>query len=100
MKPFALTRKAVSDLQSIARYTEQRWGREQRNGYLRQLDGAFHLLAQSPHAGKACDDIRSGYRKFPQGSHVIFYRSGDDCRIEVIRILHRSMDVESVLSSE
>lgn len=99
MKPFVLTRKAVSDLHAIARYTEQRWGSEQRNLYLRQLDDAFHLLARSPLAGRACDDIRSGYRKLPQGSHVIFYRSGDNL-VEIVRILHRSMDVDSILSGE
>ncbi|MCG8434648.1 MAG: type II toxin-antitoxin system RelE/ParE family toxin, partial [Gammaproteobacteria bacterium] len=32
------------------------------------------LLAENPDIGKACDEIRDGYRKFPQGSHVIFYR--------------------------
>lgn len=98
MKPFALTQKAKADLRGIAIYTEQRWGKGQRNMYLKQLDDAFWLLAKSPEAGKSCDDIRAGYRKFPQGSHVIFYRNGTDCPVEIVRILHESMDVDLGLS--
>jgi len=98
MKPFALTQKAKADLRGIAIYTEQRWGRDQRNLYIKQLDDAFRFLAGNPLAGKSCDDIKAGYRKFPQGSHVIFYRDGTDCVVEIVRILHESMDVDSVLT--
>ncbi|MFZ5757127.1 MAG: type II toxin-antitoxin system RelE/ParE family toxin [Pseudomonadota bacterium] len=98
MKPFALTKKAKADLLEIAIYTEQRWGVAQRNIYTKQFDEAFHLLAKHPAAGKECDYIKVGYRKFPQGSHLIFYRDGTDCMIEVVRILHKNMDVETELS--
>jgi toxin ParE1/3/4 len=98
MKPFALTRKALDDLRSIAIYTEDRWGREQRNLYLKQFEDAFHLLAGSPALGTACDDIQSGYRKFPQGSHIIFFKSGSSCAIEIVRVLHQSMDVAAQIN--
>ena len=98
MKPFALTQKAKADLRGIAIYTEQRWGKDQRNLYIKQLDEAFRLLAKNPQAGKNCDDIKAGYRKFPQGSHVIFYRDGADCVVEIVRILHESMDVDSAMT--
>ncbi len=47
MTPFALTHKAKADLREIALHTEQRWGKEQRNHYIRQLDMAFHVLADN-----------------------------------------------------
>ncbi len=97
MKPFALTRKALSDLRAVAVYTDRRWGRDRRNLYIRQLDEAFRLLATNPRVGKSCDDILPGYRKFPQASHVIFYRDGVDCVIEIVRILHKSMDVSEAM---
>jgi toxin ParE1/3/4 len=34
MPTYRLTNKALEDLRSIARYTEENWGREQRNRYL------------------------------------------------------------------
>lgn len=95
MKPFQLTSKAKSDLRQIAIFTEKQWGRDQRNLYLKQIDDAFHLLADTPLAGKDCGYIKEGYRKFPQGSHVIFYKDGSTSKVEIIRILHKQMDVAS-----
>ena len=95
MKPFELTNKAKADLRGIAVFMEERWGKEQRNLYIRQFDDAFCMLADAPLAGKVCDYIRSGYRKFPQGSHIIYYKVSSKQTIEIVRILHKSMDVES-----
>lgn len=97
MGTFTLTNKAKSDLKSIAAYTQRKWGREQRGIYLKQFDDAFHLLANSPEVGAKCDFIKLGYRKFPNVSHVVFYRSLSDSKIEIVRILHKRMDVETNL---
>ena len=95
MKAFELTKEAKEDLKKIARFTEKRWGRDQRFLYIKQFDDVFHLLAKSPSVGKKCDYIKKGYRKFPQSSHLIFYREDGYIKIIVIRILHKNMDVES-----
>ena len=94
MPAYRLTNKALEDLRSIARYTEQTWGREQRNKYLSKLDASFQMLVYEPKLGRACDEIRQGYRKHHVGHHLIFYRLKAS-RIEIIRILHDSMDVDS-----
>ncbi|RBP81235.1 type II toxin-antitoxin system RelE/ParE family toxin [Marinomonas rhizomae] len=99
MKPFQLTIKAKSDLKYIALFTFRRWGREQRNIYLKQFDESFWLLAENPDIGKACDETRNGYRKFLQGSHVIFYQQIDSQHIQIIRILHKSMDVNPMFGA-
>lgn len=95
MKAFVLSQKAMADLRAIAIFTEQRWGKQQRNLYIKQFDDAFHLLAKTPMAGKICDYIKQGYRKFPQGSHLIFYKDGDSVQIEIVRILHKNVDTEA-----
>lgn len=97
MPSFRLTKQAKDDLKSIARYTQEIWGRDQRNKYLGILDNCFHLLADEPGLGMACDEIRENYRKFCIERHIIFYRKvADD--IDVVRILHCRMDVEKQLS--
>jgi len=96
MKLFDLTNKAKNDLVKIAVYTEEHWGKAQRNYYIKQFDNLFYLIANNPSAGKACDYIKEGYRKFPQGSHIIFYKKGTTCKIEIIRILHKSMDITTL----
>ncbi len=95
MKAFKLTREAKGDLRKIARFTKKRWGRRQRFLYIKQFDDVFHLLVDTPSVGKKCDYIKKGYRKFPQSSHIIFYRETAKNKIIVIRILHQNMDVES-----
>ncbi len=96
MPAFHLSAKSLEDLRSIGRFTLKSWGREQRNIYLSKLDESFHRLADQPHLGNARDDIRKGYRIYHVGRHLIFYlqKSSD---IEIIRILHDRMDVETHL---
>ena len=97
MPNYRLSRKALSDLVEIGRYTERKWSVNQRNTYLKQIDNCFAELSDNPNLGVKCDYIKKGYRKFPQGSHIIFYRLNSDNILEIIRVLHKSMDVESHL---
>ena len=91
---FRLSAKAVDDLKSIGRYTQDNWGRTQRNKYLSMLDDCFHTIVRQPEIGIACDYIRPGYRKYHVGRHLIFYRQSTS-HIDIIRILHDSMDIKS-----
>jgi len=94
MAVYKLTNKAEQDMLFIGRYTLKHWGVKQRNFYLKQLDACFSYIAENPKAGEACDFIAKGYRKFPQGRHIIFYKQTPVGRVEIIRILHQSMDIE------
>ena len=93
MATFTLREAAKTDLKRIAVFTTQRWGREQRNRYLRQLDAALHQLAENSVIGVQCDFILEGYRKYPILSHVIYYKISNGESVEIVRILHKSMDV-------
>ena len=97
MRPFLLTAAARKDIIDIGRYTTEKWGKRQRDKYLKQLDDAFKLLSRQPEIGRDADDVKPGYKKFSQGSHIIFYRAGTESKIVVIRILHNSMDVDQHL---
>lgn len=99
MIPFKLTSKAKTDLKNIGIYTQEKRGRQQRLDYLKQFDDIFHKIAQSLSIGIRCDYVLEGYRKFPQGTHVIFYKEGSDSIIEIIRILHKQMDCSSNLAN-
>ena len=94
MPQFRLTAKAVEDMKAIGRFTERKWGREQRNRYLAMLDSSFDTITHQPAIGTACDYVRTGYRKYHVGRHLIFYRQKNE-GVEIIRILHDSMDTES-----
>lgn len=94
MRPFLLTAAAQRDLLDIGRFTSEKWGKRQRDKYLKQLDNAFKLLSRQPDIGRDAEVIRPGYKKFSEGSHIIFYRAGTESKIVVIRILHNSMDID------
>jgi toxin ParE1/3/4 len=98
MQGFVLSNAAKTDLKAIGRYTQATWGIDQRNRYLTLLDGCFHNLAANPLMGRDCSDIGNGYRKQAIGKHVVFYRQSEPHLIEIIRILHERMDVETRLS--
>lgn len=97
MSKFELSGKAKSDLIKIAKYTQLTWGTAQRNDYLKLLDNTFHQLADEPMLGVNCDYLRKGYRKLPQASHVIYYKKHKTNQILVVRILHKTMDVNRAL---
>ena len=93
MRQVRLSPKAQADLDSIWEFTVQRWDIGQADDYMRALGETMKLLTASPHLGRSIEDIREDYFKFPTASHIIFYRVTPGT-IEVIRILHKSMDVE------
>ena len=94
MNSFELTIKAKADLKNIAQYSDRKWGKSKRNNYIKQLDDCFHLLAEKPNLGFKIDFIHKGYMKFPQNSHMIFFKQITNSRIQIIRILHHKMDVK------
>jgi len=95
MKTFTVTNKAKADLKSIAVYTQRKWGKEQRKIYVRQFDDASHMLSETPELGNKCDFIKRGYRKFPVSSHIVFYHSTNQSKIEFVRILHKRIDAKT-----
>ena len=62
------------------------------------MDKDLYDIAKMTEKGRNCDYIRRGYRKYGVGKHLIFYRQADNNSIEIVRILHGSMDVEQRLT--
>jgi toxin ParE1/3/4 len=94
MEKYRVTPRAEEDLKSIGRYTEQHWGRTQRNVYLKNLENRFSWLAESPGHGRHRSDIAEGYYSFPEGQHIVFYLCSQD-GIDIIGIPHKDMDILS-----
>lgn len=85
--------KSLSVLLGIAHYTEQKWGKKQRNIYLKQLDGAFKRLGQHPLMGRKVDEILPNAKSLPEGYHNIIYQDQNDY-ILIIRVLHGRMKID------
>ena len=84
---YRLSPAAAADFEAIGRYTQDRWGQDQRRAYLADFVAAFERLADDPHLGRSRDDVRPGLFSYLCGSHVIFFRRRDGVP-EIVRILH------------
>jgi len=93
---YTLSPKALSDIDEIWHYTENRWGVGQAEKYIRQLARDMRAIAAKPALARPCPEVRDGYSKFKSGSHMLFIRQKKE-GIEVIRILHERMDFEQRL---
>ncbi len=92
MREISLSPGARQDLAEIWDYTVRTWEQRQAETYFRSIDTVFQLIAGNPVVGVSIEDIRPGYRKFPILSHMIYYKVTPSA-IEVVRILHKRMDV-------
>ena len=93
MAGYALSPAARSDLEEIWDYTARHWGKAQAERYTRDIRDVFEALGAGTLAGRSAEDIRAGYRKAAVGSHVMYFRVRADV-VEIVRILHRRMDVD------
>jgi toxin ParE1/3/4 len=96
MKRYVLTPRAHRDIDEIWNYTAANWGIDQAEHYVRLIQRAIEIVADNPGRGRICDDVRPGYRKYPAGSHFVFYRVAG-AGIDVVRVLHQRMDFEQHL---
>jgi toxin ParE1/3/4 len=91
VKRLILLPGALDDLDDIRAYTIRTWGIGQAETYLGEMGASFRKIV----AGEAISqpvEYRN-LRKIRFRSHMIYFLEYDD-RIEVVRILHASMDAE------
>lgn len=89
---YSLRQQAQDDLESIWVYSDQEWGVEQADQYIRSLLSRFTWLSENPQLGKQRAEIKPGYYCFPEGMHLIFYKITHD-GIDIIGIPHQSIDL-------
>lgn len=90
---YQLSEEAQNDLREILSYTQKNWGNHQAKQYLIELTARFEQLADSPKIGRQREEIDQNIRSFQASHHIIFYRT-KPVRIEIIRVLHPSMDID------
>jgi len=97
---YKISRKAAKDLKEIWLYTFEHWSIEQADRHYHLIFDDIEYLAQNPGAGKDYGHVRKGYLRSTVKSHFIFYKINSKTKLlEVIRILHQRMDIESRLAN-
>ena len=71
---------------------------EQADRYIDLIMDEIEYLAKNPESGKDYGKIKKGYFRSRVKSHFIFYKFNSSKKvIEIIRILHKRMDIKSRL---
>lgn len=88
--------QALKDLEEIWLYTFRNWSRGQADRYYDLIIKEVEFLASKPDSGIPLNHLRPGYKSSKVKSHIIFYLFNKS-EIEIIRILHESMDIPNRL---
>jgi len=64
------------------------------NAWLGRIEATFDMLAETPLAGRARDDLASNLRSFPVGRYIIFYTPVSD-GVEVVRVMNSRQDIDA-----
>src|SRR5690606_31300524 len=93
---YKISKQAEIDLENIWLYTFEEWSLEQADYYLDLIIDEIEYVAENPKYGQDYNEIRKGYFRSRVKSHFIFYRINfKEENLEIIRILHQKMDIES-----
>jgi toxin ParE1/3/4 len=96
-----LARQAELDIEGILAWTEVHFGIQQAQSYLEVLTLALEALTEGPDVvgAKQRNDIQPNIRLLhvarhgKRGRHYVVFRVSEKNRIEVLRIIHDSMDL-------
>ena len=95
MAKYHFTTKALNDLSDIWNYSFEAWSEKQADIYYNKLIGFCKEIAENPQFGKSYEEVAKSLYGFRASKHIIFYKIISNDTIEIIRILHGSMDLRN-----
>ncbi len=93
---YRISETAIKDLEGIWEYTYVHWSKEQADRYHSLIMNEIEFISENATSGKSMEHVREGYSVVYVKSHMIFFRRNNEV-VEIIRILHQKMDIESNL---
>jgi toxin ParE1/3/4 len=84
-------KSARRDLDAIYDYWADRASPDIARSLIYSITDMFPLIAEFPQIGRTCDEISPGFRVFPAGKHLIYYRK-ERSVIKIHHILHGARD--------
>ena len=97
MSQYVISEKAVEDINNIWIYTAENWSVAQADRYYNLIYDEIEFIANNFDMARDFGKIRKSYKCSKVKSHLIFFKKDKMNEIEVVRVLHEKMDVESRL---
>lgn len=98
MDSFRLLPAAENDLESIWRYTAKNWGVDQAHSYLDGLVDIFRLLSENPQMCRERNEFTQPVHIHHHAHYLVVFILSET-GIDIVRILHESMDVDTQLDT-
>jgi len=95
---YRISEAAIGDLDGIWEYTFHKWSKEQADRYYSLIMNEIEFIAGNTTSGKPMNHVKMGYFASYVKSHMILFKKNEEI-VEVIRVLHQQMDIESNLDS-
>jgi toxin ParE1/3/4 len=96
------SRRARRDITDVLTYTRDHWGKVQAREYRDLIGDALRAIAADPSCGKI-RGTRPGILSYHiaqrgrDARHIVFYRISVAGSVEIVRVLHDSMDFDQHL---
>ena len=94
---YRISQQAIEDLDKIWLYTFNKWSKEQADRYFDLIIAEIEFIADNYLIGKSVEETRQNYRVTKIKSHLIYYRKVENEIVEIVRILHKRMDIKKRL---
>jgi len=91
--------RALTDLAEIWAYIAED-SPERADAFADLLITKFEALARRPGMGRLRPELAEDIRSFTVGRYVIFYWAISRQRVDVVRVLHGSRDIEAIFEEE
>ena len=98
MSAYVISEKAVEDINNIWIYTAENWSVAQADRYYNLIYDEIEYIVNNFDMARDFGKIRKSYKYSKVKSHLIFFKKDKTNEIEVVRVLHERMDIESRLA--
>ena len=92
---YILKELAQKDMEDIWKYTVKKWNINQAISYIDSLEEGFNLLSDNPEMCRENFEFIPPVRIYPCYSHLIIYLILPNININILRILHKNMNINS-----
>ena len=97
MLEYVISEKAIEDINNIWIYTAENWSVAQADRYYNLIYDEIEYIVNNFDMARDFGKIRKSYKCSKVKSHLIFFKKNKTNEIEVVRVLHERMDIESRL---
>ena len=97
MSQYVISEKALEDINNLWIYTAENSSVAQVNRYYNLIFDEIEYIINNFDMARDCGKILKSYKYSKVKSHLIFFKKDKMNEIEVIRVLHERMDIESRL---